>query len=128
MFSASRYAFAAITAVMLIGGQGAARAQDFAAIVAAPDRSDADRQNDKKRNPEKMMAFTGVKTGMKVMDLVSSGGYSAELLARSVGPTGTVYAVNSKETADRVKDRFEPRLSKVKGLVSVVRNYDDPIP
>jgi predicted methyltransferase len=63
-----------------------------------------------------------------VMDLVSSAGYSAELLARSVGPTGTVYAVNSKETAERVKDRFEPRMSKVKSLVPVVRNYDDPVP
>ncbi len=75
-----------------------------------------------------MLAFTGVKTGMKVMDIVSSAGYSAELLARSVGPSGTVYAVNSKETADRVKDRFEPRLGKVKSLVPVVREYADPVP
>ncbi len=88
------------------------QAQDYAAIVASPDRSDADRNNDKKRKPEQMLAFTGVKTGMKVMDLVSSAGYSAELLARSVGPSGTVYAVNSQETADRVKDRFEPRLEQ----------------
>jgi predicted methyltransferase len=109
-------------------GPSGVQAQDYAAIVASPDRSDADRNNDKKRKPEQMLAFTGVKTGMKVMDIVSSAGYSAELLARSVGPTGTVYAVNSQETADRVKDRFEPRLSKVKSLVPVVRNYGDPIP
>ena len=83
----SRYALAALVAVVLAccADIGGARAQDYAAIVASPDRSDADRQNDKRRNPEKMMAFTGVKTGMKVMDLFSSGGYSAELLARSVG-------------------------------------------
>lgn len=124
----SRYALAAVAAVMLIGGQTGARAQDYAAIVAAPDRTDNDRQTDKKRNPEKMMAFTGVKTGMKVMDLVSSAGYSAELLARSVGPDGKVYAVNSQETADRVKDRFEPRLGKAKSLVQVVRGYADPVP
>jgi len=103
-------------------------AQDYAAIVASADRSDADRNNDKKRKPEQMLSFTGVKTGMKVMDLVSSAGYSAELLARSVGPTGTVYAVNSKDTIERVKDRFEPRLSKVKSLVPVVREYADPAP
>jgi predicted methyltransferase len=126
----SPYALAALGAVILAccSGIGSARAQDYTAIVAAPDRSDADRNNDKKRKPEQMMAFTGVKTGMKVMDLVSSAGYSAELLARSVGPTGTVYAVNNQETADRVKDRFEPRLGKVKSLTPVVRDYADPVP
>ena len=126
----SRHAFAIVGAVALACcvDSDAARAQDYAAIVASPDRSDADRNNDKKRKPEQMLAFTGVKTGMKVMDIVSSAGYSAELLARSVGPSGTVYAVNSKDTADRVKDRFEPRLGKVKSLVPVVREYADPVP
>jgi predicted methyltransferase len=106
----------------------AVKAQDYTAIVAAPDRSDADRQTDKRRNPEKMMAFTGVKTGMKVMDLVSSGGYSAELLARSVGPSGVVYAQDSQSAADRTKERFAPRLEKFKQLVRAVREYDDPAP
>src|SRR4051812_16170903 len=126
----SRYALAALSAVVLAccGGIAGARAQDYAAIVASPDRSDADRQTDKRRNPEKMMAFTGVKSGMKVLDLVSSGGYSAELLARSVGPTGTLYAQDSQATADRTKERFDARLEKVKNIVRVVRNYDDPVP
>ena len=125
----SRCALATFGVAVLACSAGTgARAQDYAAIVAAPDRTDADRNNDKKRNPEKMMAFTGVKTGMKVMDLVSAAGYSAELLARSVGPTGTVYAVNNQETADRVKDRFEPRLGKAKSLTPVVRDYADPVP
>ena len=126
-----RHQFAAVVALLALVpafGSNAGWAQDYAAIVAAPDRNDADRNNDKKRKPEQMMAFTGVKTGMKVMDIVSSAGYSAELLARSAAPNGTVYAVNSQETADRVKDRFEPRLGKVKNLVPVVRNYDDPVP
>jgi predicted methyltransferase len=41
-----------------------ARAQavpDYAAIVAAPDRSDADRETDKRRDPVKLLAFTGVR-------------------------------------------------------------------
>jgi predicted methyltransferase len=119
---------AAFFCIAVLAGTSPAKAQDYAAIVAAPDRSDADRNNDKKRQPEKMLAFTGVKSGMKVMDIVSSAGYSAELLARSTAPNGTVYAVNSQETADRVKDRFEPRLGKVKNLAPVIRNYDDPVP
>jgi predicted methyltransferase len=125
-----RYALAIVGVLLLASGIriGSASAQDYAAIVASPDRTDADRNNDKKRKPEQILAFTGVKTDMKVMDLVSSAGYSAELLARSVGPNGSVYAVNSKETAERVKDRFEPRMGKIKSLVQVVRNYDDPVP
>src|SRR3954470_14430529 len=108
----SRFVFAVISAALLACSLGAGRAaaQDYAAIVASPDRSDADRQTDKRRNPEKMMAFTGVKAGMKVMDLVSSGGYSAELLARAAGPSGTVYAQDSQETADRTKERFDARM------------------
>ena len=59
---------------------------DYAAIVAAPDRSDADRQTDQRRQPAKMLAFTGVKPGMKVLDMEAGAGYSTELLARAVGP------------------------------------------
>ena len=40
-----------------------AKAPDYAAIVAAPDRSDADRQADQRRQPAKMLAFTGVRPG-----------------------------------------------------------------
>jgi len=45
-------------ALLSIATIGAVKAQDYTAIVAAPDRSDADRQTDKRRQPEKMMAFT----------------------------------------------------------------------
>ena len=61
-------------------------AQDYAAIVAAPDRADADRQTDQRRDPVKLLAFTGVKSGMTVLDMGAGGGYSTELMARAVGP------------------------------------------
>ena len=60
-------------------------AQDYAAIVAAADRSEADRQTDKRRDPVKLLAFTGVKAGMTVLDMGAGGGYSTELMARAVG-------------------------------------------
>jgi predicted methyltransferase len=125
--TALRYA-AAFFCIAAMTGTSPIHAQDYAAIVAAPDRSDADRSVDKRRQPEKMLAFTGAKSGMKVMDLVSSAGYSAELLARSTAPDGITYAVNSPAAAEQMKDRFEPRTAKVKNLVQVVRNYDDPVP
>src|SRR4029453_852153 len=47
----------------ICAGAPAAFAQDYAAIIAAPDRSDADRQTDKRRQPEKLLAFTGARAG-----------------------------------------------------------------
>ena len=104
---------------------------DYQAIVASPDRSDADRQTDKRREPAKMLAFTGVKTGMKVLDMEAGAGYSTELLARAVGPAGVVYAQDSAAVIERfVKDKFDIRAqsSAMKNVVHVIRNFDDPIP
>lgn len=108
-----------------------AQAPDYEAIVASPDRSDADRQADQRRQPAKMLAFTGVQTGMKVLDMEAGAGYSTELLARAVGPTGTVFAQDSAAVIERfVKDKFDIRAQKpaMKNVVHVVRNFDDPIP
>jgi predicted methyltransferase len=104
---------------------------DYQAIVAAPDRSDADRQTDKRREPAQMLAFTGVKAGMKVLDMEAGAGYSTELLARAVGPTGAVYAQDSAAVIERfVKDKFDIRAQSpaMKNVVHVIRNFDDPIP
>ena len=90
-----------------------ARRRTMQAIVAAPDRSDADRQTDQRRQPAKMLAFTGVKDGMKVLDMEANAGYSTELLARAVGPTGMVYAQDSAAVIERfVKDKFDIRAQK----------------
>jgi len=107
-----------------------ATAPDFEAIVAAPDRSDADRQTDQRRQPVKMLTFTGVGSGMKVLDMGAAAGYSTELLARAVGSTGTVYAQESAAVMERVKDKFDIRAEKpaMKNVVHVIRNYDDPVP
>src|SRR5882757_5235146 len=70
---------------------------DYAAIVAAPDRSEADRTTDKRRDPVKLLAFTGVRAGMAVLDMGAGAGYSTELMARAVGPTGIVYGQNAPD-------------------------------
>jgi predicted methyltransferase len=108
-----------------------ARAPDYEAIVAAPDRSDADRQTDQRRQPAKMLAFTGARPGMKVLDMEANAGYSTELLARVVGPDGVVYAQDPAALIERfVKDKFDIRAQKpaMKNVVHVIRNFDDPIP
>jgi predicted methyltransferase len=107
------------------------KAPNYEAIVASADRSDADRQTDQRRQPTKMLAFAGVQTGMKILDMDASAGYSTELLARTVGPAGTVYAQDSAAVIERfVKDKFDIRAQKpaMKNVVRVVRDFDDPIP
>jgi predicted methyltransferase len=116
---------------LLAGCAGMAGTPDYRAIVASPDRSDADRKTDVRRRPEQLLAFSGVKTGMKVLDIGAGGGYSSELLARAVGPTGVVYAQNSQEMIDKfVKTAFDDRAQKpaMKNVVKVVRDFDDPAP
>ena len=63
----------------------------IAEILASPDRREADRINDIRRKPADMLAFIGIRPGMIALDVVSGGGYTTELLARAVGPTGRVY-------------------------------------
>src|SRR3954467_11267788 len=83
-------------------------AQDYAAIIAAPDRGDADRQTDQRRDPVKLLGFTGVKSGMMVLDMGAGGGYSTELMARAVGANGKVYGQDFEKSA-RASERFEAR-------------------
>jgi predicted methyltransferase len=65
--------------------------EQIKAVVASPDRSAADRTNDQRRHPEDILAFIGVKPGITALDVFAGGGYTTELLARSIGPNGKVY-------------------------------------
>ena len=76
--------------------RAAPHAQDFTALVAAPDRTEADRQADAKRNPVALLAFIAPKPGWQVLDMAAGGGYSTELMARAVAPDGKVFAQTSK--------------------------------
>ena len=64
----------------------------IAAIVASPDRSAADRTNDIRRHPVDMLMFVAARPGSTALDVSTGGGYTTELLARVIGPTGLVYA------------------------------------
>ncbi|MCC6775525.1 MAG: class I SAM-dependent methyltransferase [Hyphomicrobiales bacterium] len=107
-----------------------ATAPDYAAIVAAPDRTEADQQTDKRRDPVKLLSFAGVRPGMKVLDMGAGGGYSTELLARAVAPGGTVYGQNAADLGERPRSRFEARMKTPAGktIVALSRPFDDPVP
>jgi predicted methyltransferase len=95
------------------------------AVVANPDRSDADRRNDVRRKPVEMLSFIGVRPGMVVLDVSAGGGYTTELLARVVGPTGRLRpdaAAAGAALAARLKTPAAAR------IVSVVQPFDNPVP
>ena len=129
---ALRFAALAIGALSVGLGMGALAqgVPDFAAIIAAPDRAASDRDIDKRRDPVKLLTFTGVRTGMKVLDMGAGGGYSTELMARSAGANGVVYAQNPPNFGGRAKERFDERIKTpaMKTVTVLLRPFDDPLP
>lgn len=94
----------------------------IAAAVAAPDRSDKDRERDARDKPAEFLALAGIEPGMKVADVFGGGGYWSELIWRAVGPDGSVVLVNNAPywnfAKDDLKARFaDDRLSGIKRRV-----------
>jgi predicted methyltransferase len=100
------------------------------ATIDAADRDADDRALDAGRHPGEMLAFFGIGPGMTVADLAAGRGYTTELLARTVGDTGKVYAENSKLLLGFVGDDWTKRLAKpvLKNVVRVDRELEDPLP
>jgi len=102
-----------------------------AAVLSAPDRSVADKDNDSRRKAREMLAFIDARPGMRVLDMGSGGGYTAELLARVAGAGGKVYAHNSPYFMENlIKDRFAQRLKSYPGnnLMLSVQPFESPLP
>ncbi|MFO1082557.1 MAG: methyltransferase [Reyranellaceae bacterium] len=93
-----RTALLVSVAALLAGRTAAAQSppapltrEQIQAILASPDRSAADRTNDKRRKPEELLLFIAPRPGLVALDLSAAGGYTTELLARALGPAGKVY-------------------------------------
>jgi predicted methyltransferase len=105
--------------------------ENIRSVVSSPDRSEADRALDAGRHPAQMLAFFEIAPGMRVADLGAGGGYTTELLARTVGPDGAVFGQNSKFILERFAEKpWSERLAKpeMKRVVRVDREFDDPLP
>ncbi len=123
--------------ILLAAGHCAIAAADVVvpaeiqAIVDSADRSAADRETDQRRHPAELLAFFGVKPGMSVLDIGAGRGYTAELLARAVGPGGSIVGQNDTFIFEKfLKSQPDPRFSTaiMKNVQHVVRPYDDPVP
>src|SRR3954466_9805154 len=106
--------------------------QRIAEIVASPDRSAADRTNDLRRKPQAMLAFIGVRPGMTALDVSAGGGYTTELIARAVGPSGKAIGQSPMPPSGIaapppafVERQKNPQLAN---LQFVRRPFEDPVP
>src|SRR5437588_12123682 len=100
-------------------------------VVAAADRTERDRSMDSHRKPAPMLTFFGLAPGMRVAELGAGGGYSTELFARSVGPSGVVYAQDTPNwDGPGLQKAWEMRLGRpaLQNTKPVMRQWDDPLP
>jgi predicted methyltransferase len=96
------------------------------AAVDSTERLPKDRARDANRHYAEIMEFFGVRPGQTVIELFAAGGNTAEVLARSVGPTGKVYMQNPQFFYDRAgQNPVEERLANNR-LPNVVR-LDKPL-
>jgi predicted methyltransferase len=106
-------------------------ASDYASIVSARDRTDADRALDEGRRPAETLAFLGVGPGMRVAELGAGGGYTTELVVRAVGKTGVVFAQNSPAfLAAFLRKPWEERVARLAAppFVRCDRPFEEPFP
>src|SRR5438067_5247514 len=104
---------------------------DARQIVAAPDRAERDRSMDPQRKPVQMLEFFGTAPGMRVADLGAGGGYSTELWARAVGPSGSVYAQDTPDWGvEGLTKVWQARLARpaLQNTKHEIRYWDDPFP
>lgn len=102
-----------------------------ARAVAAADRDPLDLRLDAGRKPAETLSFFGFAPGMRVAEIGSGTGYTAELLARIVGDEGRVFAQNPRFVLEKFAEApWSKRLQKpvMAPVVRVDREFDAPLP
>jgi len=103
----------------------------IADAIAAADRTVDDRRLDAGRKPGEVLAFFDVAPGQKIGELIAGGGYTTELLIRTIGKDGTLWAHNTKDILDRfARKPWTERAAKpvMQDVVALERPIDDPFP
>ena len=84
----------------------------FAEALNDESRPTEDRQRDQGRKPQEIMQFAGINPGMRVLDIIASGGYYTEVLSHRVGPKGEVISHNNKFMLEVMEGRFKNEMDK----------------
>jgi predicted methyltransferase len=81
--------------LFLLGAGRVSAADTYDAAVAHPGRSAADLTRDGLDHPADILRLTGIKSGMRVADVLAGDGYYSELVSYVVGPQGKVFMINN---------------------------------
>lgn len=99
---------------------------------ATPDRHRFDLPRDAGRKPYESFVFLGVEAGMTALDVGAYAGYTSEMLAAAVGPTGKVYSHNTRRVLERYADGYYDRTmderlanGRLPNTVLHITPYDD---
>jgi predicted methyltransferase len=106
--SAPGSAVAAAPASLITKAQSPTEAMNDATRTADDKALDAGRQ------PAALLDYLHVAAGMKVAEIFAGGGYTVEMLARVVGPTGKVYGQNTPEILAKFAEKpWSDRLARL---------------
>ncbi|HEY1752574.1 MAG TPA: methyltransferase [Caulobacteraceae bacterium] len=107
----------------------------IATAVASHDRPAADTARDAGRKPAEVIAFSGMKRGSVVGDLIPGGGYYDRIFAGVVGPKGHVYGFYPAELHNFIKQPLpadgatpDPKFPVFTALVAPVNDFAAPKP
>lgn len=127
-----------VATLCAVGGASAcadeleAMAERIAAQMQAPDRHRFDAKRDAARKPFEAFRFLGLREGMTALDVGAYAGYTTEMLAAAVAPSGRVYSHNRERVLTHFADGYygrtmEERLAneRLPNVVLHVREYDD---
>jgi predicted methyltransferase len=142
MISYPRVLSAALAVTLMLAATCASAASipdNIAAAVADGNRPDADKARDANRKPAEVLAFTGIKSGAQVAELLPGGGYFTRIISKAVGSSGHVYAVvpaplpdapaDATDFAARVKAiAADPNYANVSVVVEPFSQLSVPVP
>lgn len=104
-FAASAFALLAMGCTTM-GGPAPLSPADYAAILAAPDRTvkheglqGADQADDAARKPAEVLAFMNIRPGETILELEGGRGWYSRILSEAIGPSGKLYAQYPPEFA-----------------------------
>ncbi len=117
--------FVAALAACAIPATVPAPAEQYRALLADPIRTDRDRSMDASRHPVELLQFAQVRPGMQVLDVATGAGYTSQLLALAVGPSGKLWAQTPQQGA-ALKERLAAHPQP--NFVVTTRPFEDPVP
>ena len=100
-------------------------AERYQKVIASPVWTDQDRRMDTARKPAEFLPFTQVQPGMQVLDVAAGGGYTSQLLALAVGPTGKLWAQREQPGPALTKRLTE---APQDNFVVVYHPFENPVP